>query len=290
MTINSNDVLNAFLGSIRLNMKILREAYQVQSLEISPEKSSLLYLENDSGTAFNLHLPSDAVIGATTLINKSWDASRLTFIEQTTKESKTSLCLVDVGANVGLFTRQCLHIQKNIKNAYVYEPHPGNFDLLQRNLREIKKIHFNNAGLGPSNATMAFYLDPNNAGNYSLNSHAMSEEYATISVDILQANSEKDKWLQTNEPIIYKSDTQGFDESIATSYDLAFWDHVRCGCMELWKIEGKKYDKDKFMHIMEKFTHKVFADKPTQPLTSSALAEYLNGADRHSEDVLFWKE
>jgi hypothetical protein len=43
-----------------------------------------------------------------------------------------SALLVDVGANVGLFSRQCLSLTPRIATLYAYEPHSSNFSLVRK--------------------------------------------------------------------------------------------------------------------------------------------------------------
>ncbi|MDR3436956.1 FkbM family methyltransferase [Telmatospirillum sp.] len=293
MILNENE-MNTFTNQIAIYMKILKENYNVNYLSISPNKNSIFYLENDLKSPIDLHIPLDAGIGRGVLIRKSWDLPKINFIKLVTRETKSPLCLVDVGTNIGLITRECIGNVENIKTAYAYEPHPSNFSLLSKNFSGIERININliNAGLGKSNGTLNFYLDPDNAGNYSLNINAMpaNMECSSIKVEILSANEEKEKWLQNNEAIVYKSDTQGYDEIIATSYDLSFWDHVKCGIFELWRIDGKEYDRDKFCTILDKFTHRVFGANPTRNVSVKEVDQYLYGCEGDFDDLLIWND
>ena len=106
------------------------------------------------------------MIGRKILIDKSWDTVKQKFIKKITHNLSESLTLIDVGANIGLFSRQCLNILNNLNNIYLYEPHLYNFNLLKRNLSQIEKINFNNFGLGKTDCIMDFFLDSNNIGNY----------------------------------------------------------------------------------------------------------------------------
>ena len=90
--------------------------------------------------------------------------------------------------------------------------------------------------------------------------------------------------------LIYKSDTQGFDEIIATSFDLSFWHNVKIGIFELWRLDGKEYDKDKFHNILDKFTFKVFAKHPAQLVSSTDIENYIAASDGKFDDLIFWNE
>jgi FkbM family methyltransferase len=281
---------DAFSRSIDSNIRILRDVYQVCSLEVRPIDSSSFCLRDDSGKIINLYLPSDNVIGLFALLNKHWDISKPRFVNQVVAGVKDDVVLVDVGANVGLFSRQCLSLTPRISALYAYEPHPSNFSLLCRNLGSVGKARLNNFGLGSATSTLNFYIDPDNAGNYSLNVHAMPENFERTSVEIVKAEDEERKWLAHGKPIFYKSDTQGFDEVIATSLSSVFWDNVYGGIFELWRIPGKEYDVDQFMKIIDGFNYKVFDKKPNENVSSAEVMDYLRSTDHQFDDLLFWRK
>lgn len=291
MPIEMNEVIAAFRGSLPLNFKVLREFYQAQSLELSPAADSSLHLTDDAQQPVPLFLPLDSIIGSLTLLNRTWDPFKQNFIEHVTQGHVGALTLLDVGANVGLFSRQCLRRFPNIARAYCYEPNPQNFRLLGRNLAGLARVRLNNFGLSDEEGLLDFHLDPDNVGNYSLSRSAMPANYRTIQVKIEHANKEKERWLRENDGyFIYKSDTQGYDEVISTSFDIDFWSRVKCGSFELWRLPGKKaYDVDKFVRILDAFPAKVFESKPTQPVTSAEVLKFLEGTDQNYDDLLFWR-
>jgi FkbM family methyltransferase len=282
--------LESFSRSIDSNVRILRDLYQVCSLEVKPADSSSFCLRDDRGTYINLFLPNDNVIGLFALLNKHWDINKPRFVEKVVADINDDVLLVDVGANVGLFSRQCLSLTPKISALYAYEPHPSNFSLLCRNLEGIQKARLNNFGLGSATSTASFYIDPDNAGNYSVNVSAMPESFETTSIEIVTAGDEERKWLADGKPIFYKSDTQGFDEVIATSLSPDFWDNVCGGIFELWRIPGKEYDVDKFMNIVDGFSNKVFDKKPNQNVSSAEVMDYLQATDHQFDDLLFWQD
>jgi FkbM family methyltransferase len=271
-------------------VRMLRDRHQVFSLEVKPTDSSPLHLRDDHGAPINVHLPNDSVIGLFALLNKHWDISKPRFVEQVVSGVNDQVLLVDVGANVGLFSRQCLSLSPTITELYAYEPHPANFSLLCRNLQGVQKARLSNFGLGRTTSTLDLYLDPDNSGNYSLNVNAMPKDFQRTSVDIVAAEDEEGKWLAHGHPVFYKSDTQGFDELIATSLSPDFWANVCGGIFELWRIPGKEYDVDKFVHIINGFDNKVFEKRPKVNVSSSEVMEYLRSADHQFDDLLFWRD
>ena len=291
MPIEMNEVFSAFKGSLGLNFKVLRELYQAESIELCPQADSMLYLSNDLQEPLRLFLPLDSIIGTLTVINRCWDPFKQNFIEHATQGYNGTLTLLDIGANVGLFARQTLNRFPRISKVYCYEPNPQNFKLMARNLAGIGKVALCNYGLSDKEGMLDFHLDPDNSGNYSLTTAMMPANYKTMQVRIEHANKEKDRWLRENDGMfIYKSDTQGYDEVIATSFDFDFWSRVKCGTLELTRLAGKEaFDVDKFVKIIESFPIRVLESKPTQPVTAAEVLKHLEGTDGNYDDLLFWR-
>ena len=300
MTITFADVRASFLGSLPLNMKILRDHLHCVSIDLMPAKSSPLHLPDDSGNAMSLSIQLDAIMGRTTLVQQAWDPVKQKNLKKMLRGFEGDLTLVDVGANVGLFTRQCLNQIGNIRQVHCYEPNPLNFKLLTRNLGGVGRVALNNYGLSDTEGVFEFYLDPDNAGNYSLNRNAMPEGYRTTEVSIRRADAERDKWgagigstedgiAQDSPGILYKSDTQGFDETIACALDLDFWRRVRVGIFELWRLPGKNYDRDRFAQILDSFPYRIFEKHPDRNLSASEVIRYLDGVDMEFDDLYVWR-
>jgi FkbM family methyltransferase len=289
MPTSSPNELQAFARSFHSDLQTLRSLYGVRSLEVQPLDSSPLYLKDDTGRPINVHLPSDDFIGLTAVLEKQWEIGKPKFVAQVAAGIRDDLILIDVGANVGLFSRQCLSLTSKVSRLYAYEPHPSNFSLLTRNLSGIEKAQLCNFGLGQTTATASFFLDGDNAGNYSLNVNAMTDNFATTTISIVAAAEEEDKWLRHQKPIFYKSDTQGSDETIATSLSDNFWDNVNGAIFELWRIPGKDFDADRLAQILDRFANKVFDKQPGSNVSSSQVIQYLQSTDRQFDDLLVWR-
>ena len=282
------DVLTSFQGSFKLNLKIMRDYCGLVSLEVMPDRSSQLSL-TINGKPSTIHLPSDDIVGASAFIDRSWDPAKPKLFAKVAQSCPEGIVLVDVGANVGLFSRQCLSLISNIAATFCYEPHPGNFELLTRNIGGVRNVNLFRKGLSNSSGNLVFYEDPNNVGNYSLNAAAMPANYRESVVEILDASSQEIIWLSYNKPVFYKSDTQGHDEIIATSLSEQFWHRVKVAVFELWRISGKTYDRNRFTSILDSFPYKVFQSKPTVNVGSSSVIEYLSGTDGAFDDLVLWR-
>ena len=287
--ININDVLFAFPRAFSLDLKILRAYYGVHSLEIRHDSSSPFYLPTPEGGSKSLFVPSDSGISLLTVLNKSYEFEKVMFFMELAGRVAGEVTLIDIGANVGLFSRQCLNRIGNARFVHCYEPHPDNFELLARNLGGIERVSLVNKGLGAEESRLAFYEDPQNVGNYSLNVHAMPERFGRTEIDILPAHSQEEAWLSPGLPILYKSDTQGFDEIIATSLGDRVWQQVEGGSFELWRLADKQFDRERFARILDVFPNKRFEKNRQQPVSTAEVMEFLSHEDNVADDLLFWK-
>ncbi len=287
--ISIEDVLFAFPRSLSLDLKILRHFYGARSIELRYDESSPLFLPNPDGTARSLYLPCDSGISFLTLLNKSYEIEKVAAFEQMASHLDSKSVLIDIGANVGLFARQCVRRIATLHQVHCYEPHPENYELLTRNLGGIPGITLMNKGLGDSDAQALFYEDPANAGNYSLNVNAMPETFGQTTIDILTAGSQEEAWLASGLPLLYKSDTQGFDEIIATALSDRVWDRVAGGSFELWRLADKVFDRGRFARILDLFPNKVFESARDRTMTTDQVMTFLDSDDKAAVDLLFWK-
>ena len=291
MDFTPNEILAAFQGPLAFNFRVMRETYRVRSFELLPDPASILHIEDAQGEALPLHLPTDRVIGLQTLIKGQWDRQKQDYLGQILDNFPHRLTLIDVGSNIGLFSRQCLNRIKRIDRLYCYEPNPANFGLLRRNVAGPTMIELNNYGLSNAAGTLDFHVDPDNVGNCSLHEAALSGDHQIIQVEIRGAYAESHRWMQDADAhFLYKSDTQGFDEIISTSIDPAFWPRVKAGIFELWRLPGKaEYDVDRFVSILDAFPNKVFEKAPRANVSSRDVLAYLDSVDRDYDDLYFWR-
>ncbi len=289
MAIDIQDIFSAFHGSLPLYIKALSQFCQVSALEVQPVAESPLHLNDDGGRALPLYLPMDQCIGRIALFSKAWDPGKQQMLAQMMPRA-TPLGLVDVGANVGLFSRQCLNRLAGIGPVWSYEPHPLNHRLLTQNLRGRAQVQALHHGLGPQDGLLDFHLDPINQGNYSLNKAAMPARHETIQVAIRAAAAESQRWLREwDGEFIYKSDTQGHDEAIATAIEPAFWNRVRCGVMELWQLPGKSVDTQRLAAVLDRFPNKVMEKDPGRRVGTADVLAFIAGDGGAADDLFFWR-
>lgn len=289
MGIDIQHVLAAFQGSLGLNMRIMREIYGVTSLELVPRKNSLLSATGPDGvTLAPLRLNCDNAISPYTLLTSSWQPEEFSFVQRTTA-NLPAFTLIDVGANVGLFSRQCLARLSNCNKVFAYEPDTQNFSLLEFNLAVFPGVQCCKLALSDNDGSSQYYLDPDNSGNYSLNAAAMPEAHTVGVLNCVDVNVEARRWSDDGLPIFYKSDTQGFDEKIAARIDSSFWSRVVGGIFEVWQIKKPEFDKAKFRAVLDSFPNKCFLTDPHTILTTDAVMDFAAGSDGKSGDLGFWR-
>jgi hypothetical protein len=115
-------------------------------------------------------------------------------------------------------------------------------------------------------------------------------------VKTVNVTEEAAKWLNAGNRILYKSDTEGFDEWIATLIPMAVWEKTFSGLMELWRIPGKpNLDIAAFTAILDGFSNKVFLGNPDMQTkeercnTADVLDYIAAQADENHRDLAFWR-
>jgi hypothetical protein len=96
-----------------------------------------------------------------------------------------------------------------------------------------------------------------------------------------------------NLPVIYKSDTQGFDELIATTLPTSFWDKVCVGVMEL-TTSGSAFSFDRLRGIVERFPLRRFGHAASSNLSAAEVLAFYSSGPGRQVDFYFgsapWQE
>jgi FkbM family methyltransferase len=127
---------------------------------------------------------------------------------------------IDIGANVGLVSRQLKFENKNIEHFFCVEPVSETFECLKKNTSNYTNVDLFNFGLGANDSTMNIFIDESNHGNASLEESMMIfSKYSKYRKEKVQITSvsrffDKIKNQLKDKKIIIKIDVQGFDELI----------------------------------------------------------------------------
>ena len=167
-------------------------------------------------------------------------------IIKTKLNRKKKYTFIDIGANVGLVSRQVLNENKNIEKFVCVEPVNTTYDCLQMNSSVLKNSKLFNFGLGIKNERKNIFIDKSNHGNASLEKTMMKlskhKKYYTEKILIKSVRTFFN--LIKNEikadKLIIKIDTQSFDELILSLIPMEIIKKTVLINYELTSIDGIK--------------------------------------------------
>jgi FkbM family methyltransferase len=199
--------------------------------------------------------------------------------------NKKKYTFIDIGANVGLVSRQLFFENKNIENYICVEPTKMTFDCLAKNTSLLKKVSLHNIGLGQKNETKNIFIDKSNHGNASLEKTMMSlSKYKNYKVEKITVMSVKSFFNLIKKDIkgkklIIKIDTQSLDELIISlipdeiikntvllNYELTSVEGVR---KQKISVENFKLKLSKFKKIWSEDINNINSDWLAQNYESS---------------------
>lgn len=235
-----------------------------------------------------IRIADDACGGLNRLASHYYGEAQLKFMDKF--RGYDSYNLVDIGANVGLFSRQALINLPNIAHVFAYEPDVYNFSDAAYNLAPWKggRLTLCNYGLLDDNGSFELYRDKGNCGNYSLNNYAMRDSFDKTTVLMRDINTEFDVWACA--PIFWKSDVQGMDEILATFIEPLLWaQNVFAAIIELWRIPKPKLDMGRFREILELYPNRELGNNELTNLSVDDVCAYAMGLDYEWDDLYLWK-
>lgn len=236
-------------------------------------------------------MPFDKMMYPAIIAASGWATGMLDFIQQHIDPSGRYVVL-DIGANVGLFTRQIALRLPNLTRFLCVEAEPGNFRALHYNVGQLlgDRASLWNVALCDFDGEARFFRDAGNIGNYSLNDDAMRDRpFDTVTVRCTAVG----KWMRDHvrladdERLIWKSDTQGHDELIISLTPMEVWDRVDAATVELWRIKKPHFDQDAFCRRLDAFTNKSIGVGNRN--TTAEILDFLRGDDWRHDDLYLWR-
>jgi|SRR3989344_1089398 len=106
------------------------------------------------------------------------------------KTIQPGMTVVDVGANLGYFTRLSAKLVGPTGHVYAFEPDADNFLLLKENTKQLKNVHIVQSAVSNREGTVTFYLS-DKMGMHSLLECKNKGEQVTVSSTTLDCLSEK---------------------------------------------------------------------------------------------------
>ncbi len=235
-------------------------------------------------------LPFDRAIFPTVAPHGAWAPETQEFLRQRLEPDRRYVVL-DIGANVGLFTRQAAR-HPNLARFHCIEAEAGNFRALRYNVGDLlgERVSLWNVALSDRDGEATFFRDDENAGNYSLNQDAMrGRRFDTTPVRAVETGG----WMREHvrpedgDRLVWKSDTQGCDELIVSRTPMQIWDRVELAVIELWRIGKPAFDRDAFRRRIEAFPNKSIG-LGQRHATDDVLA-FLSGEDWQHADLYLWR-
>ncbi|NOC85757.1 MULTISPECIES: FkbM family methyltransferase [unclassified Ruegeria] len=235
-----------------------------------------------------LLVPDDKTMSPAIIADARWEYENLAAFAGHLKEGRR-YTLLDIGANIGMFSRQIQVLSDQIEHALCVEPDHHNFAALKFNLAPFSdRVMFFNAALGREDGIVEFYRDMQNIGNYSLNEDAMrARSFEKVRV----SQHDTQKWMAEHvshkQALAWKSDTQGFDEVIITRTPMEIWERIDVALIEIWRIEKPDFDMDALRARFESFPNRQLGDE--KDISVDEIIEYLSGSDWQFKDLLMWR-
>ena len=199
-----------------------------------------------------LFLLFDNIITPKVLLQGYWDVFVINFIKENTKKNN-NYYFFDIGSHIGLITRQVANLNIKVKKFFCFEPLKIHFNLLKKNCSFLKKINFYNYAIGVKKDKKKIYTNKLNSGNSSLIKINKSQYQYTL---VLEANTALKKIIKANyikKNIIYKSDTEGYDEMIFLSLEENIIKKINIAILEISNFNFLLKNLNTFMNKIKNF-------------------------------------
>ena len=225
-----------------------KSSFRIDSLNLTLNNNTPLGKKNEK-----LILPLDEIITPRIFKNEQWDYFIIKFIKKNIKYKNNYF--FDIGANVGLISRQLQKLDLNIKNYFCFEPEKNNFNILSKNLIN-KKTYLYNFGLASKNKKTKIFVNKLNKSDNSIYLNNYVGTKNNLSKIILKDSNIVFKKIIDDKKInhiIYKSDTQGMDEEIFLNLDYEILDKIYLLILEISNFKFISKNLDKFLNKLENF-------------------------------------
>ena len=225
-----------------------KSSFRIDSLNLTLNSNTPLGKKNEK-----LILPLDEIITPRIFKNEQWDYFIIEFIKKNIKYKNNYF--FDIGANVGLISRQLQKLDLNIKNYFCFEPEENNFNILSKNLIN-KKTYLYNFGLASKNKKNKIFVNKLNKSDNSIYINNYVGTKNNLSKIILKDSNIVLKKIIDDKKInhiIYKSDTQGMDEEIFLNLDYEILDKIYLLILEISNFKFILKNLDKFLNKLENF-------------------------------------
>lgn len=230
-----------------------------------------------------LIVPKDDVIYQKIKLSGHWELEECKFLGEglanLEKKGSNKFALLDLGANTGLVTLGTANLAKTHNDFLLVEPLPKHVEAIVHNLNEIEvtnqRIIFPFA-LGEKSGELAIYSENSNQGNSSIiKSLVPQNKYTESKITLVQARKFHDENLQHYSGFVLKSDMQGMDAEVLSSFPKTFWEKCDRAVIEIWAIHEIQEDEcNLLIDYWSCFDYASWSPKTKEKVSSHDLKEF----------------
>ena len=219
-------------------------------LGLKINKKSTLGLKNDV-----VYLPFDMTLTWWVISEGSFKHFILDYVRKINED----IIFIDIGANVGLISRQISNIVKKQVSIHCFEPDRLNYKCLSLNVGEIANCY--NFGLSDKSEKRILYKFKGNHGHstFLVNSSFDTQEEC----DLKDINTELGKIIKDSKifkkKVVIKMDTEGYDLFLISILNEEILEKIDLLCFEYSDLDIKKFNKQKLLNNLNKF-NKISSD------------------------------
>lgn len=244
-----------------------------------------------------LRIPLDGIIGPRTMAYGHWHGEHTSLIEsKLAADGGTKYFLIDVGANIGLVTRQLLASETlHWTGAACFEPETSNLESLRWNIAPLNNAAAFPVAISDKDSVATLHVDLGNAGDCSLDRLPDGIKRAGVSsqeVTLVSGATAYDMIRQLHgveERIVWKSDTQGHDLTIMASMPRELWARV---CVAMVEVRCSTVSDDtlrRFLEIAEDFPYRSWIKRGEQSITLDQLRTFCERRSSSELDLLLYR-
>ena len=216
----------------------------------------------------------DQMITPKILNTGRWEYFVIKFILKYSKNKNYKYHFFDIGSNIGLISKQLLMKNNPIKKFHCIEPEKNNFEILKNNLIQFKNVLFYNFALTNNKLKRRkIFLNKNNFGDFSLLKNS-DNHYSIIKTVNINLFFKKIISKYKIKNIIYKSDTQGFDEVLIFSLDKKILNKIDILILEISNFKYLIKNKKKFINLIKDYD--IIEDEKGQKINFDMILKKIN--------------
>ena len=241
-------------------------------------------------------LPMDGIIGPRTMAYGHWHGEHTSLIHQRLpRDAGQRFFLVDVGANIGLVTRQLVAQNPSMwSGAICFEPEKRNLARLAWNVRSLPNVHIIPNAVSDRDADGLLHVDLGNAGDCSLED-LPTRKRSGVEAQVVPMISGATAFRSISEHrspgdrVIWKSDTQGHDLTVLASMPAELWPETDVATLELRASSATDEEIDSLLTIASQFPNRSSVKRGERPISIEQLESFCRRRSESEFDLLLYR-